>query len=919
MAAKLPAVLFSFAVAWLPLLANDGIDQPVRTEAGLRTSRQTYYDANYLSVSAQDQAALNDAKLVSVTHSDDLGRPFLTRTTPDTGGAPGWNDATPESVGNVVKRLRYPACPLTNAPFTCTADRNRYEAVSNPYRAGQTAGQGWTRTRIDPLGRTVDVTTYTIDTPGAMPPPWSGTDTTLIGLTRTGSTLYAYDADLTTVTDPAGKVRTTRTDAFGRIAQVIEDPTGLNYSTTYSYDTLDNLTNVNQGAQTRTFAYSSLSRLTSAINPESGQMTYSYDLAGNLLSRLHRGFDANGNVILSLTTSMPSYDALNRITGTSYSDGTPAVSYSYDTCAVGRGRLCSVSNSVSTASLNYDSLGRVINSTQSTSGVPYLFRYQYNPAGGLTSVEYPSATKVSYSYNQANRIIGARKGEAASTDFYLSNATYSANGAPSALTMGNSVIEETSINSLQQVTSISAKRDTTTLWRSDLTYNSANNNGNIANQVISGTHGATALSFSQGYEYDNLNRLSTVLDSGAGAPVDAKTQVFVYDRYGNRALKANSINQGGVQVTPANANPAGVEAIFPNNKLNNCCNAFGDTTAFNGRTMTYDGEHRVKTVAFANGSGQTVILEYFYDGDGRRIRAEKKVASTLTSTTIYVYDASGQLMAEYATPVPVAESNGRQYLTQDHLGSTRLVTKSSGTATDIVFSRHDFLPFGEEIARGLNGYGPSPLSVKFTSKERDAETALDFMEARYFSGAQGRFTSPDEPLLDQSPYDPQSWNLYAYVRNNPLRYTDPTGRCSQATGGYTDEGSGLFPGPCSGGTIGDSKNNTNSVTVGVGRDEANLVMLQGVGQQFSVHGVAQFVSDAAQATGRLTGATDVAQCLTSGITGSGCSKTGVAMAMIPGLGQLRLGAILRRACEEPTLLRCLKSRVGSHRRLRILS
>jgi RHS repeat-associated protein len=54
-------------------------------------------------------------------------------------------------------------------------------------------------------------------------------------------------------------------------------------------------------------------------------------------------------------------------------------------------------------------------------------------------------------------------------------------------------------------------------------------------------------------------------------------------------------------------------------------------------------------------------------------------------------------------------------------------------------------------------------------------TGLDYFGARYFSGAQGRFTSPDAPLLDQDPSDPQSWNLYSYVRNNPLIFTDPTG------------------------------------------------------------------------------------------------------------------------------------------------
>ena len=70
-----------------------------------------------------------------------------------------------------------------------------------------------------------------------------------------------------------------------------------------------------------------------------------------------------------------------------------------------------------------------------------------------------------------------------------------------------------------------------------------------------------------------------------------------------------------------------------------------------------------------------------------------------------------------------------------------------------------------------------------TSKERDAETGLDFFEARYMSAAQGRFTSPDPAgLLAAQPGNPQSWNLYSYVMNNPLIYVDPNGLdCVSAT------------------------------------------------------------------------------------------------------------------------------------------
>jgi len=67
---------------------------------------------------------------------------------------------------------------------------------------------------------------------------------------------------------------------------------------------------------------------------------------------------------------------------------------------------------------------------------------------------------------------------------------------------------------------------------------------------------------------------------------------------------------------------------------------------------------------------------------------------------------------------------------------------------------------------------------QFTGKERDAETGLDYFMARYFSSAQGRFASPDPLLASARLTDPQTWNRYAYVRNDPVNLIDPDGRFS---------------------------------------------------------------------------------------------------------------------------------------------
>lgn len=143
--------------------------------------------------------------------------------------------------------------------------------------------------------------------------------------------------------------------------------------------------------------------------------------------------------------------------------------------------------------------------------------------------------------------------------------------------------------------------------------------------------------------------------------------------------------------------------------------------------------------------------------------------------TWYVYDAFGRLAAEYGGNSVSATST--KYLTADQLGSTRVITDQN----QAVKIRRDYLPFGEEIGsavalRGtIPGYGLIELNTeKFTGKERDTESGLDFFGARYYWNSAGRFTSVD-PLGGHIEY-PQSLNKYAYVMNNPLKYIDPDGR-----------------------------------------------------------------------------------------------------------------------------------------------
>jgi RHS repeat-associated protein len=298
----------------------------------------------------------------------------------------------------------------------------------------------------------------------------------------------------------------------------------------------------------------------------------------------------------------------------------------------------------------------------------------------------------------------------------------------------------------------------------DYGFGTTNNNGNVLKQTIT----VPGLTLNQCYGYDSLNRLSTA-EERSGATVCAGTQqwkqAFSYDRFGNRNLDGANTTANVLGPNPTINQATNRIATGQNYGYDNTGNLTSDpTTPMNG--IVYDAENR--QIQYTR-TGQATN-NYFYDGDGHRV---KKIDST--GTTLFVYDMQGQLTAEYTSGSP--SGGGTSYFTGDHLGSTRVVTDANGG----VKARHDYLPFGEEILVGIGGrtaeqgYITDTVRQKFTQKERDNESGLDYFEARYYSSAQGRFTSVDPGNAGARRKDPQSWNAYDYGRNNPLRYIDPDG------------------------------------------------------------------------------------------------------------------------------------------------
>lgn len=674
---------------------------------------------------------------------------------------------------------------------------SRVQYASNPFRVSSSSAPtpnyaSYISTDFDALGR---VTKITMPDRSQILTSYSGVP---------GSTMVGTPE---MVTDQAGKKRGSIKDALGRLIEIIEDPGGLNYHTTYSYDVLDNLLTVTQGSQpNRRFTYDALSRLTSAFNPESGTVTYQYYESGSIKSET----DAR-NVRTSYL-----YDSLNRIITRSYDYmgsgslpdayvATPTISYFYDGTGMpasisvptnSKGALTAVKSSVAeTIYTEFDLMGRVKKHSQiidpgKSIEQSYQMEYSYDLAGNLRSQKYPSGRTITTDYDDAGRVsaVSGIKPEETTATIYSSQFAYEPHGAVREMRLGNGLFEHTvyDSNRLQPLliglgTSVTDQ----SLLRIDFSYYSGargsqgqlipDNNGNIRSQSIS----MPGLSLSQSYEYDGVNRLTSAQENNsAGAQTWKQSYTYADEtsnnsQYGNRRVDSDPSN------TTLNVLPAENPQIDPLSNRIKAGQGYAYDAAGNlkdtatGHHNAYDAENHI--VNYDGGATITGGASYSYDGDGRRV---KKVVGVVT--TIFVYNILGQIVAEYSSET--AAGSGTSYLTSDIFGAPRVITDQQRA----VKSRHDYLPFGEEISATVGGRHAvtdgqlvssyvvnDSIRQKFTGKERDTETGLDYFIARYYSSIQGRFTSADS--FGGAAVNPQTLNLYAYGLNNPLKFIDPTG------------------------------------------------------------------------------------------------------------------------------------------------
>jgi RHS repeat-associated protein len=580
-------------------------------------------------------------------------------------------------------------------------------------------------------------------------------------------------------TDPDGQVRRYGLDAFGRTNQIQEVDGGSTYTNTLKYDLANNLTNlINANGENVFWAYNDAGDEVAMADPYLGQWTYQRDYAG----RLRVQTDARGDVVSNsyVNPSTGTQDALGRLQvqtafSLNYSNHTlmPAFTntYIYDTSDDGSytvypGLLYKVIDNQGYEKTSYDTLSRTIATSRylNINSNTYTTGYTYDDGDNVKSITYPnSGPTVNYSF-WPGKSINLATLNGSSYNFYTVNASgYDEFQHVTNFLYGNTLATSRAYYStskrLQSVTTGTGG----SVFSRTYQYTAGDDITNIS---------GTGLTNAEGITYYNLHRIKSY--SGL-------TGNYGYDPTGNIT---NNIEGGGSKYSYANPRIQAVRTAFGYTNLYDLCGNMivrhGGVT--NSQAMVYDPENRLSAIAQAG----TMSDEFGYAYDGTRLW--KRIDQNPTNvqvwigkiyeekdgkTLFHVFAGDEQVCSFEATSLLAGGSNSNAvgyYYHQDNLNTSSALSGSSGSQVEVDV----YYPFGR--VQTANPQASFQVSSRFTGQIFDAESGLYYYNARYYDPELGRFVQPDSLIPDLS--NPQSYNRYSYVLNNPLRYNDPSGHVS---------------------------------------------------------------------------------------------------------------------------------------------
>ena len=590
----------------------------------------------------------------------------------------------------------------------------------------------------------------------------------------------------------------------GRLKTVEElNWNGSVYSTTqYAYNARDQLTEINQQGQVRSFCYDGHGRLSHKKTPEEGKLTYAYNGDDTISSMT----DARG------AKTVYSYNGRHQVSSISYDlsgvlpgqgvASTPGVSYLYDAA----GNRFYMSDGEGYTFYHYDSLARLDWEERNFTNVgTYRLTYEYNPGGALKKIVYPwqlGSVQVTYGYDKAGRVNSVGGSGYANVTSYADSITYRAFGAVKQMNFGDTKSLSTSYDRRMRATKWDVPGVLGYKYYYDdfgehagrVTYAQHVNPSNVGSDRTQ-----TTSPLDRSYEYDQVGRLG-IAHSGAEAKAHAIngpwgimdgpfSQGYDYDVWGN---VTHRYGWGGEVMGGTSTDIYYTYATGTNGVVNNRRNGFtydnaGNLKSDGAQNLGYDAAGRQVSSDWAG-------LQSGYDGDGRRVRRSEAGANEvryLRSSVLggqviaelkyvnvngswqwswqrgYVYGVSGLLAIQQGGQQP---GGAVYFVHEDPVTKGKRVTNTSG----VVQSATELDPYGAEVTPFSNN--PAFQSRKFTTYERDPNGADDAMFRRY-NRQHSRFDQPDPYGGSYNLGDPQSLNRYAYVQGDPVNFVDPTGLC----------------------------------------------------------------------------------------------------------------------------------------------
>jgi RHS repeat-associated protein len=545
--------------------------------------------------------------------------------------------------------------------------------------------------------------------------------------------------------------RTTRSyDGYGRLSNtresVTENGSLVEHDTSIDYDAGDRVVRTTDAKGNETLQdWDSRGNLVFQYDPDRGDRTFTYDAANRLTSRT----DALGQV------TEFDYDGAGRQTEKrSIVNGSVVTTarWTWDRDANGWvqghsiGRVVRVEDTTSnsTEDAYYDSMGRIQRHIKCVGSRCAETSTMFDRMGRPTAIRYPDP---SGTYSEESEIVRYEydplTGWLARMPGYVSNFDHRPDGSVARIEYANGVVTENSYNKFRSwLDRIEIRNSSGLQFRIDYQHD-------ITARIFS-AYEAGATSFTAGYTYDELGRVTNVTGT--------RPQQLAYDAIGN--IVSNSVH--GVYKYD---DPDHVHAVTSVGSKTYTYDDNGNLLSDGERTFAWTPDDLPATIT--RGDRTTTFL---YDARGQRVSKQSPTTGvTLTLGALAEWNSqTGWTHNYFADGMLVARRDATlSFVHADVRGSTRLLTSASGS----VLHRYDYDAFGKELTAGTKN------DRRYIGQRADDETGLLYLNARYYDANIGRFVSADTIVPSLS--NPQNLNRYAYSVNDPINLSDPAGHSAQ--------------------------------------------------------------------------------------------------------------------------------------------